>query len=72
MEFTDAVYIVVVFAGFYLLTGLLFCMVLFARGIDKIDPQAKNTGIGFKLIIIPGIMVFWPFLWNKWRRNNRS
>ena len=70
MEFTYAVYGIVVFTGIYLLTGLLFYMVLLTRGISKIDPHAKNTRIGFKLLIMPGVMAFWPILWRKW--NNKK
>jgi len=54
----------------YLLIGLIFALVMLLRGVSKLDPGADGSGWGFKLIIIPGAMVFWPFLWRNWRRSS--
>lgn len=31
-----------------------------------VDEGAHGSGWGFRLIIIPGIVVFWPLLLRKW------
>jgi len=50
----------------YLLFGLAFALAFVIKGADKIDEGAKGATIGFKIIIIPGTMVFWPLLLAKW------
>ncbi len=52
----------------YLVVGFLFSIAFLAKGIQKTDDASKGTGIGFKLIIIPGILIFWPVLLNQWRK----
>jgi hypothetical protein len=52
----------------YLAMGVLFAIAFLAKGIHKVDDSAQGTGLGFKLILIPGIAVFWPVLLNKWRK----
>ncbi len=52
----------------YLLCGLIFALVFVLKGAYKIDEGAKDSTIGFKIIIIPGSMVFWPLLLNKWMK----
>lgn len=53
-------------AGIYLTIGLLFSIPFAFRGAKKIDPAAVEGTWGFKLLIIPGSMVFWPLLMNRW------
>lgn len=50
----------------YLVAGLVFAIIFVIRGVDKIDHGAHGAGIGFRLIIIPGSIVFWPLLLQKW------
>jgi len=57
---------VFVVTGIYLITGLLFSIIFIIRGLSKMDEGAHGAGIGFKLIILPGCMVLWPFLLRKW------
>jgi hypothetical protein len=52
--------------GIYLLIGLLFALAFVFAGVKKVDPAAANAGLGFKLIILPGAMVFWPLLLKRW------
>jgi len=61
--------ILLVTVGIYLVIGLIFYVALSIKGFDKIDPGTRNSGIGFKLILVPGILVFWPILWKKWKAN---
>jgi hypothetical protein len=50
----------------YLLCGFLFAIVFLIKGVSKIDEGAHGGSIGFRIIIIPGTMVFWPLLLKKW------
>jgi hypothetical protein len=54
--------------GVYLLIGLLFGIAFAFAGVKKIDPAAAASGFGFKLLIIPGSMVFWPLLAKRWAK----
>lgn len=60
--------VILLIIAVYLLLGLIFSVVFIIKGIHKIDDTAASTGLGFKLILIPGITVFWPVLLNKWRK----
>jgi len=56
----------------YLLVGGLFGTLFVAVGVSRIDPMAKGSGIGFRLLILPGAVAFWPLLLYRWlRRENR-
>ncbi|MFT3908166.1 MAG: hypothetical protein QM737_01970 [Ferruginibacter sp.] len=52
--------------GIYLICGLLFSIIFISKGLKVLDEGSHGSGIGFKLIIIPGCMIFWPVLLNKW------
>jgi hypothetical protein len=45
---------------------LIFALFFVTKGAGKIDPTAKNGTIGFRLLIIPGTMAFWPLLARRW------
>ena len=50
----------------YLLAGLVFAIPFVIKGVAVIDEGARGSSWGFRLIIIPGVTVFWPVLLNKW------
>jgi hypothetical protein len=50
----------------YAALGFLFALAFVSRGVQRIDPEAKGTGVGFRLIIIPGVVAFWPLLLSRW------
>ena len=52
----------------YAAVGLVFAIAFVARGIEKLDPVAKETGFGFRLIVLPGVAALWPLLAKRWRR----
>lgn len=54
--------------GVYLACGLLFAMPFALNGVKRIDPHAAHGSWGFRLLIIPGTMVFWPLLLKRWAR----
>jgi hypothetical protein len=48
------------------LAGITFVVPFLLKGIKKIDEGAHGSSIGFYIIIIPGVIVFWPVLLKKW------
>lgn len=46
--------------------GLLFALFFVTKGAGKIDPTAKGVTLGFRLLLIPGVMAFWPLLAKRW------
>jgi hypothetical protein len=50
----------------YLLAGVVFVLPFLVKGIAKVDEGAHGGSIGFYIIIIPGVIVFWPVLLKKW------
>ncbi|MCI0352764.1 MAG: hypothetical protein L0Z53_25360 [Acidobacteriales bacterium] len=50
----------------YVLLGVLFALLFVTRGVQSIDTQAHNAPIGFRLIIFPGVVAFWPLLFRRW------
>jgi hypothetical protein len=65
MLVTIATIILIMFAVF-ILAGMLFVFFFLARGLQKIDAGIHGSSIGFRIIIIPGCIVFWPVLLRKW------
>jgi hypothetical protein len=55
----------------YLTTGFLFAIPFLIKGVTSIDEGAHGSSWGFRVIIIPGTIVFWPFLLRKWIRANK-
>jgi hypothetical protein len=65
------VYFTLLLVALYLGAGLVFAIFFVTRGVTKIDESAVGSKWGFRLIIIPGAMVFWPLLLRKWIRTIR-
>jgi hypothetical protein len=42
------------------------------KGVSKIDEDAPGSSIGFRVIIIPGVIVFWIVLLRKWIKMNKK
>lgn len=49
-------------AGFYVAAGMLFGLWFIASGVRRIDPAAIGTGLGFRMLILPGATALWPLL----------
>ena len=58
--------IILIVVAVYLVAGFVFSIPFVIRGVTQIDEGAVGTKWGFRLIIIPGSMVFWPLLLKKW------
>ncbi|MFK7970620.1 MAG: hypothetical protein AB8F95_09640 [Bacteroidia bacterium] len=61
--------IILFIAAAYLAIGLIFSVFFYLKGMSKIDAITAESTWGFKLIVFPGVIAFWPFLLSKWRKN---
>jgi hypothetical protein len=67
--------ILLIIAALYLACGVMFMIPFIIKGVDVIDEGAHGSSIGFRIIIIPGVIVFWIVLLKKWitrKRNDAS
>ncbi len=68
---TEALAIAVVhYATFYLAAGCVFAVAFLSLGIGRVDPQARGAPLSFKLVVLPGVVVFWPVLAWRWSRGS--
>jgi len=46
--------------------GLIFAALFVWIGVQRLDSEAQGSGIGFRLLILPGVAAFWPvfLLWS--------
>ena len=64
--------VILIIVLIYLVLGVLFVIPFLVKGITKVDEGAHGGTIGFKIIIIPGVIVFWPVLLNKWMKAGKE
>jgi hypothetical protein len=57
---------IVGFAAAYAAIGLAFAIVFAIRGIEAIDPVARNSGWTFRFLVVPGAVALWPLLAKRW------
>ena len=50
----------------YAAMGLLFAVPFAVRGVNRIDVAAQHAGASFRILIVPGTIVFWPLLLSRW------
>src|SRR5262245_53022075 len=56
----------------YVLIGLLFAIPFAWRWSARLDPVAAKGTIGFRLLVIPGAVLLWPWLTAKLLRGRTS
>ena len=56
----------------YLIVGTLFSAIFVTRLIARIDESAVASPWTFRLIILPGCIVFWPLLLKKYIKARRE
>ena len=64
---TTAVSWIVGLATVYVLAGLVFAVPFVWRGVERVDPAARGATWGFRVVIVPGVVVLWPLLLRRWR-----
>jgi len=50
----------------YALVGAIFGLAFVTFGVQRIDSGAKGSGSGFRVLIFPGSVAFWPLLLRRW------
>jgi hypothetical protein len=53
----------------YSVAGLLFAAGFVFR-VQNLDSDAQGSGIGFRLLIAPGVAAFWPLFLSRWLRHS--
>lgn len=59
-------------AAAYVIVGAMFAALFHRRGLRVIDAGSREAGLGFRLIITPGIVALWPLLALRWFRLARG
>lgn len=52
----------------YAVAGAVFALAFVTVGVTALDRQAQGAGIGFRIIILPGVAALWPLLLLRWIR----
>ena len=66
------VQVIISIVGIYILCGFLFAIPFVMKGVTEVDEGTHGTKLGFRLIIIPGTIEFWPLLLSKWIKSNKK
>ena len=66
MSIVRAAEVVVLLCTVYIACGLAFAPFFAWRGVGRVDPAAKSAGLGFRLVILPGVVALWPMLLRRW------
>jgi len=54
----------------YTALGVAFALAFVTMGVKRIDSQAVGGSIGFRLLVFPGSVAFWPLLLRRWISGN--
>jgi hypothetical protein len=57
-----------IFTAVYLGCGFIFALLFVFFGVEEVDETARDATLGFRIIIIPGTVLLWPILLQKWRK----
>lgn len=58
--------------AFYLLIGLAVGLPFVWRGVDKVDAAAHGAPATFRLLILPGCVALWPWIFRLWRHAQKG
>ena len=53
----------------YAALGFVFALAFVWIGVYRLDSDAEDSGVGFRLLILPGVAAFWPILFYRWTRH---
>jgi hypothetical protein len=56
----------------YIACGIVFALPFVIKGVTGVDEGTYGTKLGFRLIILPGTIIFWPLLLSKWVKTKRN
>ncbi len=63
---------ILLLAVLYFSCGIVFAIAFILKGAGVVDEAVHGSSIGFKIIIIPGTIVFWPVLLKKWLKSSEK
>ncbi len=66
MGSTETVTAILQGVALYAAAGLVFALLFLALGLPRIDNGAKGAGIGFRMLILPGLIALWPLMLIRW------
>lgn len=52
----------------YAAAGALFAVLFLWRWVGQIDPAAQHATWGFRVLVFPGVVLFWPMFVVRLRR----
>jgi hypothetical protein len=58
--------VLVTLVQLYAGAGLLFAGPFVTRGVNGIDPLARTAPWSFRILIVPGVVLWWPLLAYRW------
>lgn len=50
----------------YLLAGLIFGCAFVLKGYAVLQPDARGSHLGFRLLLLPANLILWPYLLYRW------
>ena len=56
----------------YLSMGIIFSAPFLVKWIHSLDEATHESGVVFKLMILPGCIVFWPVLLKKYLKSKST
>jgi hypothetical protein len=56
----------------YLAAGVVAGVAFLWRGLGRVDPAARGGPLSFRLVILPGCVLLWPFVLARWLRPRGS
>lgn len=58
--------LVLMLVAAHLAAGLIFALAFHALGMTRVDPSARGAGLGFRLLVTPGLVALWPLMAWRW------
>lgn len=63
---------ILTFFSVYLIIGTLFGIAFVIKGCKVVEPAATDSGVRFRLLILPASIALWPLLAHKWRSKGKA
>jgi hypothetical protein len=63
---------IVTVCAIYAAAGVVFAVAFVIAGAGRLDAAARESGTGFRLLIVPGSAALWPLLLIRWHRATRK
>jgi len=64
--------ILLLIIGIYLLLGVFFAIIFLWKGLNKVDNGTEGSGLFLKVLLFPGMTVFWITFLRKWLKATRK